>query len=446
MHIDLLTEHPRKIFFRYLGPSISATLVTSIYILADTVMVGRGIGTSALTALNLILPVVLVLYAIGALFGIGGGVMMSVANGSGDVKRAKKFFSTAVFGSCLLSVLIMFIGLSFPNEIARFLGSDENTFSLVIEYQKYVFAACPVFIGSSMLQSFVRNDKGPKRSMAAVLVGAALNIILDYIFIFYYKMGMGGAALATVLGNGLTVLTLLTHFFSKKNTMFFSFRCIAVKEGCMIFYCGISSFLVDAATGITMFFFNQQILRYIGETGIVVYSIISNYTGVANSLFNGVSQAAQPIMASNFGAEKYARVETVRKTASLTAFVVSLLIAAFGFFWPEIIIYLFVEPTEEILALGKWALPVYFVAYFMIGQNMFYNNYFQSVVKPQLSLAIALLRGVFLNNILIFVIPAFLGANSIWGVVPFGELLTFMLVAILVYKEKRAVKIRKSNA
>lgn len=160
-HPNLLSDHPQKLFFHYLLPSIGATLVSSIYILADTVMIGRGIGADALAALNLVLPVFAVFFSTGMLFGVGGGVMMSVAMGSGDKEKARRYFSTALlFCLCALAALFLIFTLFFEN-IAYALGCDDSSIVLVRQYGYPIVWCCPVFTLSSFLQAFVRNDRAP---------------------------------------------------------------------------------------------------------------------------------------------------------------------------------------------------------------------------------------------------------------------------------------------
>ena len=199
--LDLLKDKPRTLYFKYLLPSVSASLVTSIYILADTIMIGRGCGAAALAALNLVLPVFALLFAFGMLFGIGGGVLYSVARGNNDNEHAKNIWSTALSLNILSAILILVFGGLFFEKLCYFLGADENSITMVMDYAKYVVFGAPAYMFSAFLQAFVRNDKQPKRAMIAVITGAITNIILDYIFIFNFKMGLSGGAAATLIGN-----------------------------------------------------------------------------------------------------------------------------------------------------------------------------------------------------------------------------------------------------
>lgn len=432
--MDLLKERPGKLFGRYLLPSVGATLVTSIYIIVDTIMIGRGVGPDGLVALNLILPVFSLLFASGMLFGVGGGVLLSVAQGAGDSDRACAAFSTALVSAAATAAVLTVLSSVFLRPLAFMLGADETNIAMVLEYGGYIAHFTPVFIFSSFLQAFVRNDRDPRRAMAAVLCGAGLNMLLDYVFIFPCQMGMAGGAIATVLGNALTVLILLTHFRSRTNSIRFSRAAVSGSMLAQIIPCGAPSFLVEGAAGIITFSFNRQLLRYIGRAGVVIYSVIANCALVCMSLFNGVSQAAQPVLAANHGAKLAPRVLAVRRMGMRTVLLLGLALASTAYWMPKTLISLFVEPTPDLLAQGVPVLRIYFLAFIPMGLNLFLSTYFQSIVRPAPSLTVTILRGVALPLMLVIALPALFGGQAIWTTVLLTELLTLTVGAILLLR------------
>ncbi len=430
--VDLLKEAPKKLFFRYLVPSISATLVTSIYVLADTIMIGQGIGADGIAALNYILPIFNLFFGTGLLLGVGGGVLMSVANGSGNKELGNTYFTSSVIWGAIIGLIYMILGSVFLKPIGYMLGSDASNIHLFTSYGRYLIGFAPVFIFSSLLQAFVRNDHAPKRAMVAVISGGVMNIILDYIFIFIFKMGMMGGAIATVLGSVTSVTILLTHFISQQNTM----RFVKIKSPFKILvstlHSGFPSFLIEMASGIVVLIFNLQLLKYVGQNGVVVYSIIANTAIVAMSLFNGVSQGAQPIMATNYGAKQMERVIEVRRLAVMTAMLIGGIIFALGALFPQIAVNAFVKPTPEITQMASSAIRIYFTAFIVMSLNIVYSTYFQSVLKANLSMIICLLRGVIISIVLVLVLPQFWGVTGIWLVMPITELVTAMIALALV--------------
>ena len=433
---DLIHLDIKKIFFKYLLPSISATLVTSIYVLADTIMIGKGIGAKGIAALNYILPIFTLFFGTGLLLGVGGAVLMSIANGRKEHKLANTYFTSSVIWACILAIIYLVIGLTNLEQIGYMLGSDASNIDLFTDYGKYLVGFCPVFIFSSLLQAFVRNDHAPKRAMVAVIAGGVTNIVLDYVFIFMLGIGMKGGAIATVLGSTLSVAILLTHFLSKHNTM----RLVKIDKPIQtvlnIIQTGFPSFLIEMSTGIVVMVFNLQLLKYVGENGVIVYGIIANTAIVAMSLFNGVSQGAQPIIATNYGAGKIERVASVRRLGAITVFVIGLIIFAIGYLFPQVAVNIFVTPTEAILTMADSAMKIYFLAFIAMSLNIFYSTYFQSVMAPNLSMMICLLRGIIISLVLVFILPIFLGVNGIWWVIPITEAIT-LGVALVMLKYKR---------
>lgn len=434
--LDLLRDDPKKLFGRYLLPSISATFVTSIYIIVDTIMIGRGVGSDALVALNLVLPVFSALFAFGMLFGVGGGVLLSVAHGAGDEQRATEAFSTATAAVVVSAVIATMLGSVFLTPLCRLLGADDGNLSMVRDYAQFIVYFAPLFMFSSFLQAIVRNDRDPRRAMAAVLTGAVTNIVFDYILIFPLGMGLAGGAAATVMGNGLTVLLLLTHFFSSANSLHFSRRAVSSDTLRQIIPSGAPSFLIESAQGIVTFSFNRQLLRFLGQTAVAIYSIIANSAFVCMSLFNGVSQAAQPVIAANHGANLPQRVATVRRLGLIVALCIGSALTSTAYWMPHTLISLFVHPTAALLAEGTPILQLYFVSFIPMGLNLFLSTYFQSRVHAAQSFFLSFLRGIALPLLLVLVLPVCFGAHTIWFTVPLAEMLTLLCGIVLLRRER----------
>lgn len=432
--VNLLEDPVKKLFAGYLLPSISATMVTSIYILADTLMIGRGVGAIGIAALNILLPLFSLFFATGMLFGAGGGILLSVCKGKKDGLAANQYYTAAFIMAAVMSVIYTAFGHAFFLPITAFLGRNENMTPYVEEYGRILISGAPAFLFASFYQVFVRNDKAPRLAMTAVVSGGVLNIILDYVLMFPMQMGMKGAAAATVIGTSVTLFILLTHLVSKENTLKFV-TGIRLKQAADVVKNGFSSFLLDMCNGIVIFIFNRQILSIAGELGVVVYGIISNSAYIASSVNNGISQAVQPILATNYGAGKKERLKEVRHLAERTACLSGVLFAATGLLVPALVTEAFVRPDKEILAMAVPAVRIYFLSFTAMGMNVLYTTWFQSVMEPANALKICLLRGIVLNSLLVFVLPLFMGVTGIWTVMPVTEVLTLASCRIMLKKQ-----------
>ena len=202
----LLEDPVRSVFLSYLVPSVSATLVTSIYILADTMMIGRGIGSVGIAALNILLPLYSTFFGFGMMCGIGGSVLFGFSRGKGNEREARGYFTTGLLMALVFAVLTLTLCNVFFDPLLRLLGVTPAMREHAVAYGRVLVTASPMCVMSSFLQAFVRNDGAPKLAMAGVISGGVTNVILDYVFIFIMKWGMGGAMLATATGTTLTVL------------------------------------------------------------------------------------------------------------------------------------------------------------------------------------------------------------------------------------------------
>ena len=434
--IHILEDPVRKVFFSYLIPSVSATFVTSIYILADTVMIGHGIGAVGIAALNILLPLYNTFFGVGMMCGVGGSVLFGVRKGQGNLREAREYFTMGLLMMLFISILASLAGNLFFRPLLSFLGMTSSMEAHTIPYARILVTAAPVFALSSFLQVFVRNDDAPKLSMTGVIAGGVTNVILDYVYIFIMKWGMAGAVLATVTGTTLTVLILCTHFFSKENNLKLV-KNISFRKMGEILGNGMSSFILEVSNGVVTLLFNRQLLFYIGDMGVVVYGIISNTACVVISVSNGIAQTVQPILSANFGAGKRGRVLEARRLGLIAALSAGVVFAGSGYLFPVQLSHLFLEPTEEILRMAIPAIHLYFAS-FLIGEwNILYGTYFQSVVRPGLSLLITLLRGVILNSILVFLLPALFGVDGIWITVTVSEFITALVTTYLIRKERK---------
>ena len=431
---SLTTESVSKLFFRYLIPAILGTMVTSIYILADTIIIGKGIGIDAMAALNIVLPLFNIFFGNGLLFGVGGSVLMAIARGRGDAKTGECYFTVALILNIITCIFYTIFLWIFMEPIAKFLGATEVTMPYVMNYAPYVIAGLSVFAFSTFLQTFVRNDGAPKLAMTAVVTGGISNVFLDLLFVYPLDMGMAGASIASVIGSGITVCILLCHFCSKSNGLKLSLLGFSISFVKDIFASGFTSFLVDITSGIVMFVFNIEILKAVGDVGVSMYGVICNTAIIVICLCNGINQAAQPIISTNHGAGLPDRIIAVRSLGIKTAFAICSVATIIGLAVPNLFTYIFLNPNKEILAMSPTAIRTYFIGFFVTGINMFIVGYFQSIVKPGISLLLCLLRGCVLSILFVKILSPLFGIVGIWASVPLAELVTLLIAFYFIRK------------
>lgn len=434
---DFLQKPVRQLFFHYLMPSIFGTMVTSIYVLADTIIIGKGIGTVAMAALNIALPVYNIFFGLGLLSGVGGSVLMSIFRGKGEKQKADACFTASFLMTFVFLAVSMVVCTGYMEHIALLLGGTPETMPYIMDYLPYITWGMGVFFLSSYLQTFVRNDGAPKLAMCGVITGGIVNIILDYVFVFPMHMGMKGAALATVIGSLLTVVILAGHFLSERNQLHFTLKGIRPSDFRNIAVNGFSSFFIEAASGFTIFVFNLQLLKYNGNTGVSVFGVISNTAIVVTCLCKGINQAAQPILSTNFGAGEWDRIRSVRTLTIRTTLIVCAVPVLLGLAVPDLFTYIFLNPDDAILALSASAIRIYFTGFLMMGINMVFICCFQALFQNGNAFLLCLLRGCILVILFACLFPLVLDVTGIWLAFPAAEMVT-MLIGL--HLTKRASK------
>ncbi len=430
--MNLLQDSVYKLYFKYFFPTMCAALSTSIYVLFDTIFIGQGVGSTGLTALNIVLPIYSIYFGTGLLIGIGGSTLMSIEKGRKREDKAQKIFTLSFILGLFLSLIYTVIGFVFLDEIAIILGATKEVLALVKEYMIVVVGGTIPFVMGSILAPFIRADKAPKRAMFAVIFSGFLNIILDYIFVFPLNMGMKGAAIATVFSYTISFLILLTHLLSKNNTLSFKKDFYKLSYVFRIIKCGLPSLFIEVSLGFVIFIFNIQILKLIGDDGVTAYSIISNIGIIAVALFNGISQTIQPLVSINIGANLKDRALKLRNLGLSTALLIGVVFFILCILFPDQIVRIFVKPSEKVLSIAINSIRIYSIAFIIMGINMVTGAYFQSVELAKESFIIAFSRGLLFVTICVFILPIFFGINGVWLSVPIGEILTLIVVIILL--------------
>ena len=316
--MDLLKDSVKKLYFRYLFPSMGSAVVASVYLMTDAVVIGKGIGDNALAALNMTTPIISFMLSIGILFGIGGSVLFSVHKGTGNDEKANKCFTTALIGVLTGAVIICLLCNIFDRQILALMGAKDELFDLAYDYVRFYYYFSIPSVLVNFCSAFVRSDKDPNRAMIAVTAGGIVNVVFDIVLVYPAQMGMAGAAIASVSGITVQLLVCLTHFLSKKNPIRNSKAVNRIHNPFQIVKGGLSGFITELSNAIIIFVFNLQLLNYCSNAELAVYGVLANCAILFNALFVGVGQAVQPVSAFNFGAGQSDRIAKLRRYAYTT--------------------------------------------------------------------------------------------------------------------------------
>lgn len=423
--MDCLKDRIGPIYWKYLAAAFGSAMIASVYSLVDMAMVGKYQGPEGTAALAVVAPLWNIIYSLGMLTGAGGSVLFSTARGrtGGDARESNAYFSAAVLEAAALAAAVWLAIIFFDRELLVFFGAEDGLLALARRYVLPIKFVVPTFLLNQMLAGFLRNDGSPALATKAVLAGGIFNIVGDYFCVFTLDMGIMGAGLATAGGSVCTFLMMLSHFFSKRNTLAFSKPHALLRKMKEITVTGFSTFFSDIAMGILTILFNRQILHYLGADALAVYGIIINISTIVQCCAYSVGQAAQPILSVNFGAGKGARIrETLKYALAATAFF-SLAWTAFSLAAPNLYTHIFMKPTQEILKIAPAIIRAYSLSFLLLPFNIFSTYYFQALLRPTAAFLVSIARGAVISGCLIWLLPALAGADAIWFAMPVTELL-----------------------
>ena len=434
--MDLLKDSIKKLYFRYLFPSMGSAVVASVYLMTDAVVIGKGISDNALAALNMTTPIISLMFSIGILFGIGGSVLFSVHKGTGDDEKANKCFTAALLGVSLAAIIICLLCNIFDRQILSLMGAKGELFDFAYDYVRFYYYFSIPSVLVNFCSAFVRSDKDPNRAMVAVAAGGIVNVVLDVLLVYPAQMGMAGAAIASVSGVTVQLFVCLTHFLSKKNTIHLSKPVKVFKNIFRILKGGLSGFITELSNAVIIFVFNLQLITYCSNAELAVYGVLANCAILFNALFVGVGQAVQPVSAFNFGAGQADRIAKLRKYAYTTVIIMGVVFALSGIIFPEFVASCFIDLTDTTLTVAKTAMPIYFTAFLAMGVNVLSTYYFQSLMKGGYSLAVSMLRNIIISSILLIALPMIFCGFAIWFAIPITEVTVAVISIILLIKNK----------
>lgn len=424
-------------FLKYSSLNVLGMIALSCYILADTFFVSKALGANGLTALNLAIPVYNFINGSGLMIGMGGGTKYAIFKSQGRMKEASHAFTNAAALTALIAACFFLLGLFASAPIARMLGADDNVFGMSRTYLQVLLLFAPMFMTNNLMLCFIRNDGAPQLSMAAMITGSLSNVVLDYVFMFPFGMGIFGAVLATGLAPVISILVQSSYLLTKKN-QFHLVRCrLSAGLSLGIFSSGLPSLITEVSSGIVIIIFNRIILGLEGNTGVAAYGVIANLSLVVIAIYTGISQGIQPILSSNYGKGIRENVQAILRYAGTTVVILSAGIYLCMFFGAEPITAIFNSEKNQILQeIAEAGLKIYFTGCVFAGLNIILSVYFTSTERPLPAQIISVMRGFIVIIPMSFLLSAIAGLPGVWASFPATEFLV-SLVGVGLYAVMR---------
>lgn len=426
-----------KNFFKYVSLNVIGMIGLSCYILADTFFVSNALGSNGLAALNFSIPIYCIINGLGLMIGIGGATKYSILKSQNEDEKANSIFSNTVIVGIVIGIIMSIVGIFLSTTIAKLLGAEGATLTMSSTYLTTILCFSPFFILNNIMLAFIRNDGNPRLSMVAMLIGSFSNIVLDYIFIFPFSMGMFGAAFATGLAPIISLCILSSHFIKQKNN-FKLIKCkINIKIIINILGLGLSAFITEISSGIVLIIFNLVILDITGVVGVAAYGIVANVALVVVSIFTGISQGIQPLISEGYGKNDSILIKQVLKYAITLSLCIATIIYILTFLLSYNIIAIFnSENNVELIPIAINGLRIYFTGFFFAGPNIIIAAFLSATTRMKSAFVVSIMRGCIAIIPILLLLTAFLGMNGVWLSFTFAEIITTITATMFLSKLK----------
>ena len=441
MNIKISEHFTYRKLLRFTIPSMAMMIFTSIYGMVDGFFVSNYAGKIAFAAVNLIMPLLLILAALGLMFGTGGSAIVAKTLGEGDKERANRYFSLFVYTAFVIGVVFAVLGFVFIRPIAAFLGAEGEVLKDCVIYGRIVLVVLPLYIWQQLFQSFFVTAEKPQLGFLVIVCAGVMNIVMDALLVTLLPQGLklAGAAIATAMS--LLVGGLLPLFyFSRPNDSYLRLAKPWADSAVLLKACinGSSEFMGSAAMSIVGILYNRQLLYYAGEDGIDAFGVMMYVSMMFSAVFVGYTIGTEPLVGFNYGAKNYAELKNLLR-CNLTVigcFSVVMFCAAQVLAVP--LAKIFVGYDAALMQMTTDGFRIYSVAFLFMGFAIYVSGFFTSLSNGVISAVISFMRSLVFECSAVIILPKLLGISGIWWSVTIAEFMAVVMsVIFLAAKQKQ---------
>lgn len=438
MKIQLSDHFSYSKLIKFTLPTIAMMIFTSIYGVVDGVFVSNCVGSDAFAAVNLIMPIIMILGSVGFMIGTGGSAIVSKTLGEGKKEKANEYFSMLVYLCVVSGVILSVIGIIFTGPIAVLLGAKGSIAKDCVTYGRTVFFMLTGLFLQNAFQSFLVVAEKPKLGLFVTVLAGFTNMFLDFLFVYVLRFGVFGAALATGISQFVGSVIPIIYFASGKNNVLKLTKCRFNKD-IIIKTCinGSSEMVTNMSMSLVNILYNMQLMKYIGTNGVVAYGIIMYVGFIFVGTYMGYAVGSAPVISYHYGAGNKDELKNLFKR-SLTIIIVSSVVMTFI---AEIIAgYLagiFVSYDNNLLELTTEAIRIYAVSYLISGVNIFASSFFTALNNGVVSAVISFMRMFVFQIVMILLLPVVLEISGIWTAVIAAEVLSVVISVMFLVKNRK---------
>ncbi len=438
---ELGTENISKLLFQYAMPAIIAMTASSLYHITDSIFIGHGVGALAISGLAITFPFMNLAAAFGSLVGAGAATLLSIRIGQKDYESGNIILGNVITLNVLIGTIFTIISLILLDPILLFFGASETTMPYARNFMQIILLGNIVSHTYMGLNSMLRSAGHPRLAMMSTLLTVGINLILNPLFIFGFKWGIRGSALATVSSQVIMLAWQIYFFSDKKNFIHFKkdafrIRKKVAKESLSI---GLSPFMMNAAASVIVIIINQGLLRTGGDLAVGAYGIVNRVAFLFVMVVMGFNQGMQPIAGYNFGAKQYLRVNEVLRKTIFWATGVTIFGFIIGQLFPQIVASVFTT-DQELIDLSVNGMRIVFLTFPIIGFQMVTSNFFQSIGMAGKAIFLSLSRQLLFLLPLLLILPRFWGINGVWFSMPIADFISSFIALILLLRQFKQFK------
>lgn len=438
MKIQLSEHFTYKKLLRFVLPSIIMMIFTSIYGVVDGLFVSNYVGKTAFAGLNLIMPFIMALSALGFMMGTGGSAIVAKTLGEGKKKKANEYFSLLVYVTLVGGIIFSVLGIALTKYVSAALGATGELLDNCILYGRIIFLSMPAFMLQNVFQCFFVTAERPKLGLTVIVLAGVTNMILDFLFIAVFSWGLAGAAFATVCGECVGGLLPLVYF-GRENASPFRLGKTKLYWNILGKTCtnGSSELMTNLSSSIVNTLFNFQLMHFAGEDGVAAYGTLMYVNFIFVAIFLGYSIGSAPIVSYHYGARNSEELKNLLTKSLKMIGVWGVALFALAQMIASLLARIFVGYDPDLFDLTRHGFRIFCLAFLINGFNIYGSSFFTALNNGLLSALISFLRTLVFQIASVLLLPMIFGIDGIWGAVFVAEILTLYVTIICLAKKQK---------
>lgn len=436
--IQLSDHFDYKRLLRFTFPSIIMLMFTSIYGVVDGLFVSNFVGKTSFTAVNLIMPILLILGCIGFMFGTGGGALISKTLGEGHTQKANEIFSLIVWSAGICSVILAIIGFIFLKPIASFMGAEGELLKESIHYGRIVLVSLPFYVLQYEFQCLFATAEKPKLGLYVTIGAGVTNMVLDALFVAVFSWGLTGAAVATAISQFVGSIASILYFARKNSSLLRLGKChfdrTALLRTCTN---GSSEFLSNVSSSVVSMLYNMQLMKYAGENGIAAYGVMMYVNLIFQAIFIGYSVGTAPIIGYHYGAQNHVELKGLLKKSLTLIAVCAVFMLSAGQLLAHPLSMLFVGYDAELLEITLRGFMIFSFSFLFSGFSIFGSSFFTALNDGLTSALISFLRTLVFQVAAVIIFPLIWKLDGIWFSIVGAEIMAVIITVLFLLGKRK---------